>query len=234
MRWMNLKVLERLSTYSVITSQSYLATSPFLSHFARFLRSVSLAHCLILSIKVYPFCRRRVYCVGAGGKGQSASEEGKQFPSLELQESKQTEDAGEGPKEEQDYGTLVITSTALSRVERLTSGSGSFGRRTTLSSSSYMRHPETQSTTTTRENGYPSSGVGRSRQPDAHSRTMSTPRTRKPSASAAGGEDASSAVEHHPTHFSYLAATHKWTCSSRLMIYRRRTILQLRFSIGYC
>ena len=89
-------------------------------------------------------------------------------------------------------GTLVITSTATSRVERLTSGSGSFGRRTTLSSTSYMRHPETQSTTTTPENGYPSSGVGRSRQPDAHSRTMSTPRTRKPSASAADGEDASS------------------------------------------
>ena len=98
----------------------------------------------------------------------------------------------------------MITSTASSRVERLTSGSGSFGRRTT-SSTSYMRHPETQSTTTKPENGYPSSSVGRSRQPDAHSRTMSTPRTRKPSASAADGEDAhykdaevSSTVEHHP------------------------------------
>jgi len=57
--------------------------------------------------------------------------------------------------------------------------------------------------------------VGRSRQPDAHSRTMSTPRTRKPSASAADSEDAhhdgaqaSSAVEHHPARPFPIAGSH--------------------------
>ncbi len=137
---------------------------------------------------------------GASGSGSAGRTVG---TAPAQQESKQTGGEGEGPKEEQDYGTLVITSTASSRVEKLTSGSGSFGRRTTLSSTSYMRHPETQSTTTKPENGYPSLGVGRTRQPDAHSKT---PRTRKPSASAAGSEDAhhegaaeaSSAGEHHP------------------------------------
>jgi hypothetical protein len=55
---------------------------------------------------------------------------------------------------------------------------------------SYMRHPEAQSTTTKPENGYPPSCVGRSKQLDAHLGTMSTPWPRKPCASAAGSEDA--------------------------------------------
>lgn len=128
----------------------------------------------------------------------------------------QQEGEDEGSKEEQEFGTVVITSTASSRIERLTNGSGSYGRRTTLSSASYTRRPETQSTLTKLENGNLLSGVGRGRQSDEHSKTASVigPRVRKPSGAVPGSEDAHqdpdalSAGERYPTRPPHLPGTY--------------------------